>query len=69
MLIIDRFEGSFAVCEDENEKKTNISRDLLPQDAREGDVIFIENSVYSVDFEQTKKRREEALALLKRLGL
>ena len=39
---IDRFEGGYAICEEEGvEKLFGIDRQELPQDAKEGDVIEI----------------------------
>ena len=40
MLIIDRFEGEFAVVETNN-GQINIPRIDIPADAREGDVILM----------------------------
>ncbi len=44
MLIIDRFEGDWAIIEDGN-KTFNLPRKLLPKGAREGDVILIRVTV------------------------
>lgn len=68
MMIIDRFEGETAVIED-GENRLEIEKSLLPPEAEEGDVIVFEAGVYAVDKEETKKRRAEALALLRKLGL
>ena len=38
-LIIDRFEGDFAVCETEDLEFVNFPKAVLPLDAKEGDVI------------------------------
>lgn len=62
MLIIERFEGETAVIENDDEH-IEISRKLLPQDAGEGDVIVKCGDGYSVDREQTAKRRERILKL------
>lgn len=43
MLIIDRFEGDFAVIE-MDDTTFNFPKNLLPPDAKEGDVINIEVS-------------------------
>ena len=66
MLIIDRFEGDFAVCEDsEKEIHQNIRKEFIEDGAKEGDVIALFESFYMIDHAQTKKRREEILALEK----
>ena len=68
MLIIDRFEGDFAVVEDsENETHQNIRKEFIEDGAKEGDVIALFESFYMIDHAQTKKRREEILALEKLL--
>ncbi len=69
MLIIDRFEGDYAVVED-SEKDTNINirKEFIEDGAREGDVLALFESFYMIDHAATKKRREEILALEKRIG-
>lgn len=42
-LIIDRFEGDFALCEDDNLNMVIINRLLIPSHAREGAVIKIQD--------------------------
>jgi len=39
-LIVDRFEGDFAVCENENKEMINVCRSELPADVKEGDVLL-----------------------------
>lgn len=68
MIIIDRFEGEYAVLENDDEMQ-NIERTLLPDDAKEGDVLIVVDSMYEVDVEGTQKRREEVIALKRMLGL
>ena len=41
-LIIDRFEGNFAICEDENQKYFGIDQGEIPKDAKEGDILEID---------------------------
>jgi hypothetical protein len=53
-VIIDRFEGSFAVVEMENKVFVNMPKSLVPASAKEGDVISIE-----LDSNETEKRREK----------
>ena len=52
MLIIDRFEGEFAVVET-NDGVVNIPRIDLPADTREGDVL-----VFGVDKSGTAARKK-----------
>lgn len=52
-FIIDRFEGEFAIVELENKEMIDISRRLLPLDAKEGDTINV-----IIDRIETENRRE-----------
>ena len=52
-IIIDRFEGEYAVVEMEDRTMVNLPRVLLPG-AKEGDIIRIE-----IDVEETEKRKRE----------
>ena len=55
--IIDRFEEEYAVLEREDGKILNILKSSLP-DAKKGDVIIFENSIYTVDKEETERRKK-----------
>ena len=57
-VIIDRFEGDYAVVEITKGKMVNMPKVLVP-DAKEGDVIKI-----IVDKEATKKRQEHVKDLV-----
>ncbi len=60
-LVIDRFEGDYAVCENrDTEEITNISIAELPENAREGDVLKFENNKYELD-EQKRQEIEERI--------
>ncbi len=56
---IDRFEGEYAIIELENQKLIQVPKLLIPQDAKEGDVLRIE-----VAFEETEKRKESIQKML-----
>lgn len=57
-LIIDRFEGGFALCEDED-KVFGIEVSELPKEAKEGDVLDInDEGEITINEEKTKARRE-----------
>lgn len=66
-VIVDRFEGSYAVCEDEEQKMINIEIDKLPQGVKEGDVLIIEGDNIKVDKEETEIRRERIRRLMEDL--
>jgi len=56
--VIDRFEGSFAVVGLDNNEMKNIKRELVPVEAKEGDVLNI-SEVITIDYEETEKRRKD----------
>lgn len=62
-LIIDRFEDGFAVCEAEG-KTVNLPIDRLPEGAREGDALRIDNDIITIDAMETQRRKQEILKLL-----
>lgn len=61
-LTIDRIEGEWAVCEYEKGKTVDLPAALLPEDAREGDVLRL-----TVDRETTDERKARAEELRNRL--
>ena len=70
MLIIDRFEGDFAVVEDtESDTMTQIERIKIGETAKEGDVIVLEGERYEADSEATERRRNEIAELLRSLNI
>lgn len=60
-VIIDRFEGDYAVVEINKGKFVNLPKELIP-DAKEGDVIVI-----TIDQDETKKRKEHVKDLMNQL--
>lgn len=61
MLIIDRFEGDFAIVETDEDTFMQIPKAALPQDAKEGDIIIKVDDEYIIDYENTKKRRQKII--------
>lgn len=58
-LIIDRFEGGFAICEDENGEFFGIDIKEVPQSAKEGSVLTInQEGQLTLNEEETKKRTQ-----------
>lgn len=57
-FVIDRFEDDWAVIEtlEESIVHFNIPKNLLPQNAKEGDVLNID---ISIDEKRTRQRRNE----------
>ena len=58
-VIIDRFEGLYAVCEKEDRTMMDIKRINLPSGVKEGDVLGIDYGIITIDKGETKKRRRE----------
>ncbi|WP_446899610.1 DUF3006 domain-containing protein [Clostridium sp. LBM24168] len=56
-VIIDRFEGPYAVCEKADMTMMDIKRINIPMNAKEGDVLKIEGESIVIDEEETKKRK------------
>jgi hypothetical protein len=56
-VIIDRFEGEYAVCEKEDRTMIDIERTKIPKAAKEGDVLEIEGDQIKINEEETKKRK------------
>jgi len=55
--IIDRFEGDFVVVELDNNEMKNIRKELVPKEAKEGDILNI-GEVITIEHEETEKRRK-----------
>ncbi len=55
MIILDRFEENFAVCETGN-GFIQLPRKLLPLNAREGCVLTQHNGKYYIDAVKTQER-------------
>lgn len=63
-VIIDRFEGTYAVCEKEDRKMINIERVKIPTEAREGDMLLIEEDSIVIDKAGTEKRKSDIQKLM-----
>jgi len=61
-LIIDRFEGEFAVVELESGKTVNCPKAILPDNAKEGSILNI-----TVDNDATNKKLQENTNRMNRL--
>ncbi|MCM0648560.1 DUF3006 domain-containing protein [Clostridium swellfunianum] len=57
-VTIDRFEGKYVVCEKEDNTMVNIEKSQIPADAKEGDVLSIEDNSITIDIYETKKKRK-----------
>ena len=59
MIIIDRFEEEFAICEKDGEVFEKIPKSLISKTAAEGDVIVFSDGIYVTDQAETEKRKKE----------
>lgn len=67
MLSVDRIEGKYAVCEQEDGKFIKIPLMQLPDSVCEGDILEHMDGHYAINEKETKKRRAENAALFKKL--
>lgn len=61
-VIIDRFEGEFAIVELPDRSTVDMPKKLIPQDAKEGDVLVID-----IDKNATEERRKRIQKLMEEL--
>ena len=61
---IDRFEEPMAILEDEQGNMSDILKETLPPNAKEGDVVTYIEGVYLVDEAETRKRKKEMADLM-----
>ena len=61
-IIIDRFEGNIAVVELPNGKTIDCPKELLPENAKEGNIIKI-----SIDEQATKEKLNKVTERMNRL--
>ena len=58
-VIVDRFEGDFAVCEDRDTgEMVDFKRDDLPQNAKEGSILQYSNGKFELDSKQEQEVSE-----------
>lgn len=57
-VIIDRFEGPYAVCEKDDKTMMDIKRINLPINAKKGSVLNIQEGQITIDLEETENRKK-----------
>lgn len=68
ILVIDRFEGTYAICEDKDQKFFAIETSELPVGATEGTVLEIDDEgVLHINEEKTAARRSKIKKLQDKL--
>lgn len=66
-LIIDRFEGDYAVCEKEDRTMVDVEKCRIPPEAKEGDVLKVVEDKFLIDEAETIKRKKHIEELAKDL--
>ncbi|MCL2069104.1 MAG: DUF3006 domain-containing protein [Oscillospiraceae bacterium] len=69
LIIIDRIENGMAACEFENREIKMIPLEKLPDGIREGDCMYFEGGKYTIDADETNRRREETAAMLRKMTI
>ena len=54
---LERFEENLAVLCGDDDKTVAVDRTLLPQDAKAGELFYVENGCYCRDADETANRR------------
>ncbi|MBW9172504.1 DUF3006 domain-containing protein [Clostridium estertheticum] len=62
-LIINRFKRSYVVCEKEDKTMMDINSIDLPFEAKDGDVLVLDNNMIIIDIEETEKRHRDIQVL------
>lgn len=55
---VDRIEGCFAVCEDENGKMEKIELSVIPSNVKEGDVLISDGGDWKKDDDAKRETAE-----------
>lgn len=65
--IVDRFEGDFAVLEDEKLNSTVTKKSLIPSEAKEGSVLIMKDNKYFLCADDTETRKKSVLSKFRKL--
>lgn len=67
-LSLDRFDGNYAIFEDDNQKLYEIHKSNVPCSAKPGDVLRVSSvGKLSIDVDETTRRKEKIKKLQIRL--
>ena len=58
-FIIDRIENNIAICELENKKFININIKELPQNIKEGSILYKKNGKYFIENKKEISRKSQ----------
>lgn len=62
--IIDRFEETKAILEEDEGKFIEIEKFFLPKEAKEGDCVEFKNNEYTINKKETEKLKQEISNLM-----
>lgn len=63
-IIIDRFEDDIAICEKEDSSLIKIEKYKLPNTAKEGTIVVIDNNKIIVDEKVNKNKKYKIQSIL-----
>ncbi len=63
-VVVDRFEGEYAVCEKDDRTMINIKKSKLPADIQEQDVLVIVGVTITIGAAEAGKRKSESSRLM-----
>ena len=66
-IVVDRFEGDYAVCEQPDRTMINIRQGKLPAGVKEGDVLVVNGDTITIDVAETAVRKQKARQLMDEL--
>ncbi|MEG1427878.1 MAG: DUF3006 domain-containing protein [Oscillospiraceae bacterium] len=62
LLIVDRYEGQYTICEDQEQKLFAIETSEMPPEAAPGSAIQIdEDGIIAIDLKETQNRKNRIL--------
>ncbi len=63
-VVVDRFEGKYAIFEKENKDMIQIEKNKLPTGVKEGTVLRIQSDKITIDTAKTKKAEQDIKELM-----
>ena len=68
LFTLDRYEGDFAICENRtNGKMYDIPAFKVDSSVKEGEIIKLENEIYTLDYEENAKQVENSRDLTRKV--
>lgn len=66
-VVIDRFEGGFAVCEKPDKSMLDVEMSKLPPNVKEGDVLEVDGDRIVLDLKSTERQKKKIEELMNSL--